>query len=97
MSLHPLHTEDFLIDQIKASGTYPDRYRRTSRSTVIALDTIARALAHPGLPVHIRDHHDSAEAHRELAYMIRNYSDSLGLRHLWVNAEKLTLTFERKR
>jgi len=53
--------------------------RGTGRSTIIALETIAKAMRQEGLQVHVTDHHGTAEADRHLSNMIMSIITDLKL------------------
>ena len=91
--INPLHTIEFLVDQMRSSGCYPDIERCTGRTTAIALRTIASALERPHEVVHFRDHHDTVAASRDLAHMIVGMVAAIGLKHLHVNTHECKIVF----
>lgn len=57
----------------------PDEYRRTGRSTAIALTLIAWTMRNPNVDRMIVDHYPRAEANLMLAEMIQDIINTLGL------------------
>ena len=93
--LHPLHTPEFLDQQVRTSGHYADTTRCTGRTTAIALSLIAQAIDNPNEAVRIVDHAGTRPAHDHLARQILSICEALRLEHMQVRPKALTLTFER--
>ena len=72
-----------------------DLYRRTGRSTIIALELIASAMKNPGLRIRILDHHGTREANSNLLYMMVGMVDSLEFDGFVFNREESTITYQR--
>ena len=85
---HPLHDKEFL-----AMVGDKNTDRRTGRSTALAFRYISEAIANPGKPIRIFDHHGTNEADRMLAGMIGDIIHKTGLKHLRIKQFPLTLKF----
>lgn len=59
--------------------------RHTGKSTTLALTYISQALNNPNQHTTVRDHYNTAAAHRELCNLIKNYVDVLGLKYIVIN------------
>lgn len=70
------------------------RHYCTGRSTVIALQTIARALSNPGARVAIIDHHGTIESNKCLARMVQDLIERLEFEGFYIRLVDLSLTFE---
>jgi hypothetical protein len=86
--LHPLHEPEALLQGMLANQEYPDRLRRTGRSTALALQYIAKAIQEPYSPVLLRDHtHLHSETYRcrswFAAYVV-DMTRALQLQHMRV-------------
>ena len=73
--MHPLQTKLAIAGLTEALKIDPNR--ATGRSTVRALEFIARAIKNPGQRIYIQDHHYGDRADEHLLRMIRRYVDSL--------------------
>lgn len=91
--LHPLHTVEFLVQQIQNTGTYPNPERATGRTTLLALKAIVAALESPHKVIHVRDHHDTMNSHKELIRLIHDLTRMLGLVGFHCSPSMLTVTF----
>lgn len=69
------------------------KYRRTGRTTAIALETIATCLRNPNKSFKIKDHHDHRIAHRSLAEVIMFMVEALKLERFEFNRTDLTVCF----
>lgn len=87
---HPLHDEKFL-----AMVGNKDTDRRTGRSTALAFRYISEAIANPGKPIRIFDHHGTNEADKMLAQMIGEIIEKTGLEYLRIKQFPLTLKFAK--
>lgn len=90
---HPLHSQR-MIDMIACREVCTDR--RTGRTTVIALRTIAEAIKNPEKKIKIIDHYDTWYSNKLLAHKIYDMIQVMQLECLVVNTETLTLTLTRK-
>lgn len=96
--MHPLHTPE-ILEVLK-----DDRHglwRRTGRSTILALEKIVQAIKNPGVPQSIADHHSTVMADMHLGNMIRDFVSKLGLMHLHVErdpkyTDQFIIVFERR-
>lgn len=82
--LNPLHTPEMIAQVISATGEYFDPKRGSGRSTALALRYISDAIEHPRTPIKIKDHHDSIEADRHLAELVKKMVFKLELKHMYV-------------
>ena len=82
--LNPLHTPEMIAQVISATGEYFDPKRGSGRSTVLALRYISNAIEHPLTPIIIKDHHDSVQADRQLAEIVKMMIFKLELKHMYV-------------
>ena len=82
--LNPLHTPEMIAQVISATGEYFDPKRQSGRSTALALRYISDAIEHPRAPIRIKDHHDSIEADRHLAELVKMMIFKLELKHMYV-------------
>lgn len=88
-ALHPLHTAYMVECMEREPGGYAvHRYRRTGRSTAIALRTIANAIASPGEEIPIEDHHGTRQADKFLADLITVTIRLLSLQKLCVRRRR---------
>ena len=87
--LNPLHTPEMIAQVISATGEYFDPKRGSGRSTVLALRYISNAIEHPLTPIIIKDHHDSVQADRQLAEIVKMMIFKLELKHMYVWEFKL--------
>jgi hypothetical protein len=76
--VHPLHTElpSEFFENLKI-----DPNRATGRSTIRALEFIARALKNPNQRVYVQDHHYGDHADRHLLEMIKRYVYNLQFKY----------------
>lgn len=88
---HPLHSADF-IERYRDFAGEPLQERRTGRSTALALKYIAEAIQNPRKPVQIKDHHDSALAHRRLFQVTREMVKRLDLQNMVFHEFRGTVT-----
>lgn len=96
--LNPLHTPEMIVDAIINTGEYFDPKRGSGRSTALALHYISKAIEIPRTPIRIKDHHDSREADRTLAEIVKMMIRKLELKHMYVwveyeNALKFYVSF----
>ncbi|CAI3971344.1 hypothetical protein VAC51_00021 [Variovorax phage VAC_51] len=91
--LHPMHSADFLSRQVLMTGCYPDTERCTGRTTVLALEFIAKAMSNPHVVVHVRDHHGTTFAHQRLVKVIHAITQRLGLEGFLCKPSDLTIEF----
>lgn len=82
--LNPLHTPEMIARVISATGEYFDPKRGSGRSTALALRYISVAIEHPRAPIRIKDHHDSVQADRQLAEIVKMMIFKLELKHMYV-------------
>ena len=82
--LNPLHTPEMIAQVISATGEYFDPKRGSGRSTALALRYISTAIERPREPIRIKDHHDSAQADRHLAEIVKMMIFKLELKHMYV-------------
>ena len=82
--LNPLHTPEMIAQVISATGEYFDPKRGSGRSTALALRYISDAIEHPRAPIRIKDHHDSAQADRQLTEIVKMMIFKLELKHMYV-------------
>ena len=82
--LNPLHTPEMIAQVISITGEYFDPKRGSGRSTVLALRYISNAIEHPLTPIIIKDHHDSVQADRQLAEIVKMMIFKLELKHMYV-------------
>ena len=82
--LNPLHTPEMIAQVISTTGEYFDPKRGSGRSTVLALRYISNAIEHPLTPIIIKDHHDSVQADRQLAEIVKMMIFKLELKHMYV-------------
>ena len=75
--MHPLQTK--LAMAAETLEIYPKR--ATGRSTVRALEFIARAIKNPGQRIYVQDHYYGDRADEHLLRMIRRYIDNLGFEY----------------
>ena len=80
--LNPLHTPEMIAQVISATGEYFDPKRGSGRSTALALRYISTAIERPREPIRIKDHHDSAQADRHLAEIVKMMIFKLELKHM---------------
>lgn len=93
--LHPLHTIEWVVDQVKATGCYPDVGRMTGRTTVLALRFLTEALANPHKEIAVRDHCDTAYSHRCLIEQIHEMCRALGLANVKSYPSRLIIIYTR--
>jgi hypothetical protein len=77
--LHPLHSVNMVLDDIRRTGCYFDERRGTGRTTALALQYIAAAISNPFCSILIRDHHGSTQSDRMLVHVCRQMVHTLGL------------------
>ena len=82
--LNPLHTPEMIAQVISTTGEYFDPKRGSGRSTALALRYISAAIEHPRVPIRIEDHHDSVDADRHLAEIVKMMIFKLELKHMYV-------------
>ena len=82
--LNPLHTPEMIAQVISTTGEYFDPKRGSGRSTALALRYISNAIEHPLTPIIIKDHHDSVQADRQLAEIVKMMIFKLELKHMYV-------------
>ncbi len=82
--LNPLHTPEMIAYVISTTGEYFDSKRGSGRSTALALHYISDAIGHPRVPIRIKDHHDSVQADRQLAEIVKMMISKLELKHMYV-------------
>ena len=82
--LNPLHTPEMIAQVISATGEYFDPKRCSGRSTALALHYISNAIERPLTPIRIKDHHDSVQADRQLAEIVKIMIFKLELKHMYV-------------
>lgn len=87
--LNPLHTPEMIAQVISTTGEYFDPKRGSGRSTALALHYISNAIKHPLTPIIINDHHDSVQADRQLAEIVKMMIFKLELKHMYVWEFKL--------
>lgn len=75
-------------DHLVQTGQYYPEERGSGRSTTIALIALVEAMKNPGVPVPLKDHHDSRAADEFLARGLRTMIDQLGLRLVQVQRSK---------
>ena len=73
--MHPLQTKLAIAGFTEAFANHP--YRATGRSTVRALEAIARAIRNPGQLIYVQDHHYGDRADEHLLRMIERYVTNL--------------------
>lgn len=89
---HPLHSQR-MIDMIACREVSADR--RTGRSTVIALRTIAEAIENPEKKIKIIDHYSTYDSNKILAHTICDMIQVMQLKCLVVDMSNLTLTLTK--
>lgn len=82
--LNPLHTPEMIAQVISATDEYFDPKRGSGRSTALALRYISDAIENPRAPIRIKDHHDSVQADRLLAEIVKKMIFKLELKHMHV-------------
>lgn len=78
--MHPLHTPDWVVQYIKASGEYPGS-RATGRSTAQALRLIAQCIESPRTWYACLDHHGTRLSHANLRHTAQGLVSDMGLRY----------------
>lgn len=82
--LNPLHTPEMIAQVISATGEYFDPKCGSGCSTALALRYISTAIERPRISIRIEDHHDSIEADRQLAEIVKMMIFKLELKHMYV-------------
>ena len=77
--MHPLQTKLAIAGLTETLEIDPNR--ATGRSTVRALEAIARAIRNPGQLIYVQDHHYGDRADEHLLSMIRGYVENLGFEY----------------
>lgn len=88
-----LISQDFIKEIEKATGQKYDKQRRTGRTTMLALQTIARAMYKPERDHVISDHYGTTGADKNMAFMIERIISQLYLKGFEINYKRMTLTF----
>lgn len=81
MRISPLHTAEFIGNQIIGSGSY-DPTRMTGRSTALALRYLSLAIENPGEVIQVMDHTGKPRCHDDLARRCLEMASALGLKHI---------------
>lgn len=70
-----------------------DMKRRSGRSTIIALRTIALAMENPGRALRIMDHAGTSKADQFLMAMIQDMVNAMGFEHFIFDRSRCTIKF----
>lgn len=81
---HPLHSQRIveLWDSYEPGGYQANKYRRTGRSTAIALKAISDAIRDPGMLIPLIDHYRGRQSAQHLRLMVDGAVRALELREM---------------
>lgn len=90
--MHPLHSDDLVRRIMEFNDS---SWRGTGRTTALAFDAIAKALAAPRVPIELRDHFPGRPGEESIKRMVLQIIHQVGLKYMTVSHKGgvLVLTF----